>query len=82
MSTQYLLSGRLFSQYSLLRQPIHYARCLKASFQGIFRCQKGVPAAQNVNFVVSFLVMIITIEFISRLVSCFPAIGDVFFSRK
>ena len=61
----------------------HYARCLEASFQGVYRCQKGVPTAKNINFVViSFLIMVMTIEFISHLVSCFPAIGGVIFSRR
>ena len=59
-----------------------YARCLEASFQVIYRCQKGVPTAQNINFVViSFLIMVLTIEFISHLVSCLSAIGGVIFSR-
>ena len=62
--------------------PIPYARCLEASFQVIYRCQKGIPAAQNINFVISFLVNVITIKFFTHLVSCFPAIGKVIFSRK
>ena len=49
----------------------------------MYRCQKGVSTAQNINFVlISFLVMFNTIEFISHLVSCFPAIGGVIFSWK
>ena len=48
-----------------------------------YRCQKGVSTAQNINFaVISFLVMVIIIEFISHLVSYFPAIGDVILRRK
>ena len=49
----------------------------------MYRCQKGVSIAQNINFVlISFLVIFMTIEFISHLVSCFPAIGGVIFSHK
>ena len=60
-----------------------YTRCLEASFQKIYRSQKGLSTAQNINFVViSFLVIFMTIEFISHLVSCFPVIGGIIFSRK
>ena len=49
----------------------------------MYRCQKGVSTAQNIPFVlISFLVIFMTIDFISHLVSCFPAIGSVIFSRK
>ena len=47
---------------------------------------KGDSTAQNINFVLctilSFFVIFMTIEFISHLVSCFPAIGGLIFSRK
>ena len=44
---------------------------------------KGGSTAQNINIVlISFLVIFMAIEFILHLVSCFPAIGGVIFSRK
>ena len=49
----------------------------------MYRCQKGVSTARNINFVViSFLVIFMTIDFVSHLVSCFAAIGGVVFGRK
>ena len=49
----------------------------------IYRCQKGVPTTKKNNLVViSFLVMVLTIDFSSHLVFCFSAIGGVIFSRK
>ena len=51
--------------------------------QVMYRCLKGVSTAKYINFVlISFLVILMTIEFISHLVSCFPAIGGFIFSRK
>ena len=49
----------------------------------MYRCQKGVSIAQNINFVlISFIVILMTIEFIFHLVSYFLPIGGVIFSRK
>ena len=63
--------------------PSHYARCLEASFQVIYRSQNGLSTAQNINFLlISFLVIFMIMEFISHLVSCFPAIGGIILSRK
>ena len=45
-------------------KPFHYARCLEASFQGIYRCQKGIPTVQNINSVViSFLIVVMMCVF-------------------
>ena len=42
-----------------------------------------VSTTQSTNFaVISFLVIVIAIEFICHLVSCFPSIGDIILSRK
>ena len=57
--------------------PIHYARCLEASFQMIFGCQKGVPRAQYINLgVILVLVLVITIQFTFYFVYYLPAVGD------
>ena len=43
----------------------------------------GVSTVQNINYVViSFLIIVMTMEFICHLVSCFPAISGVILSRK
>ena len=75
MLYQYQISNQ--DKYPLI---LNYARCLEASFQVMYRCQKEVSTAQNMNFVpISFLVIFMTIVLISYLVSCFPAIGGVIF---
>ena len=57
---------------------IHYARCLEASFQVIYRYQKGVPTAQNINLSTYFD---LSYCYDNR-ISCFAAIGGAIFSWK
>ena len=58
------------------------ADALRHHFRWCIDAKRGL-IAQNINFeLFSFLVIFMTIEFISHLVSCFSAIGGVIFSRK
>ena len=57
--------------------------CLKASFEVIYRSQKGVPTAQNVIILVILsLFKVIVVDFIFYMVYYFPVIGDAIFNGK